>query len=231
MNIHSGHRQRLRDRYRTHGLDAFSPHEVLELLLCYALPRGDVNPLAHRLINHFGSLKGVFEASMEQLLSVEGVGPETATLLSMMLPLFRQYQLSAIGEMRYITNKADAIQFCTALLTGQQTEQFHMVCISSNMRLLGHRLIATGSMSEVPAYPRIVVETAMACNAYAVILCHNHPGGVPQPSAADFRVTHTLYSMLNCMNIRLLDHIIVTESHTYSMSQHNELTPPTAPKG
>ena len=88
--MHEGHRQRMRDRFRTEGLDNFAPHEVLELLLFYARARGDVNPLAHRLLETFGSLRGVLEAPVEHLCTVEGVGEETATLLSMMVPMFRR---------------------------------------------------------------------------------------------------------------------------------------------
>ncbi len=227
MTMHEGHRGRLRERFRTQGLDSFADHEALELLLCFARPRANMNPLAHRLIDHFGSLKGVFEAGVDQLLMVEGVGPETATLISMILPLYRQYQTSIRNESRYLCGREAAERYCTALLTGLRTERFYVVCVSSSMRLLGHRLIAEGSLSEVPAYPRLVIQAAMNHNAYGVFLCHNHPGGDARPSEADLATTRTLQNALGQLGIQLIDHFIVSDLGSYSLAQHNDLPPVT----
>ena len=98
MTMHDGHRCRLRERFRLEGLENFQPHEVLELLLFYARARGDVNPLAHTLLDTFGSLRGVLEAPVDQLTQVPGIGEETATLLSLMVPMFRRYELCICQE-------------------------------------------------------------------------------------------------------------------------------------
>lgn len=226
MTMHEGHRGRMRERFRAEGLDGFAPHEALELLLFYGRARGNVNPLAHELINAFGSLKGVLEARPEQLMAVKGVGEETATLISMIVPLFRQYQACVREEQPCITNRDDAKNYCVSLLAGWRTERFYVICLSVSGRVLGHRLISVGSLAEVSAYPRQVAETALNYNAYSVLLCHNHPGGSLRPSADDVQSTLRLKSLLGQMEIMLMDHIIVAGDAAYSMAQHGDLVEP-----
>lgn len=222
MTMHDGHRRRLRERFRLEGLENFQPHEVLELLLFYARARGDVNPLAHRLLDAFGSLKGVLEAPVDQLCAVEGVGEETATLISLMVPMFRRYEMCLCERSQRLTLYSDVQSYCRALLTGLRKERFYVISVSAQMKVLGQRIVAEGSLSEVPAYPRLVVETALNHNAYGVILCHNHPGGEAAASMGDVDVTRGLESMLARLGIALMDHIIVADGQTYSMVQHGD---------
>lgn len=225
MTMHAGHRQRMRERFRQEGLDGFAPHEVLELLLFYARARGNVNPLAHELLDTFGSLKGVLEARPEQLLQVEGVGEETATLLSLMVPMFRKYQECVCQERQFLNHCSAAEEYCTALLAGLRTERFYVISLSADMKVLGQRAVGEGSLTEVNAYPRLVVETALNYNAYGVLLCHNHPGGVAQPSDDDLASTRSIQDVLTRLNILLLDHIIVSGNDAYSMTMHGHLSP------
>lgn len=223
MTMHDGHRKRMRERFRKDGLDGFAPHEVLELLLFYGRARGDVNPLAHRLLDTFGSLKGVLEARPEQLMSVEGIGEESATLISLMLPMFRRYSACVCEERKRICNRTEATEYCKALLAGWRTEHFYAICLNAAGQVLGQRLIAEGSLTEVAAYPRLVVETALNYNAHSVVLCHNHPSGIPQPSQDDVDTTQDLMKLLGALHITLLDHIVVAGEQTYSMAYHGEL--------
>ena len=222
MTMHAGHRRRLRERFCLEGLENFQPHEVLELLLFYARARGDVNPLAHRLLDTFGSLKGVLEAPVDQLCAVDGIGEETATLISLMVPMFRRYELCICEEKRKLTRYSDVHEYCSALLTGLRKERFYVISLSSQMKLLGQRIVGEGTLSEVPAYPRLVVETALNHNAYGVILCHNHPSGEATPSIGDVDVTRELEVMLSRLGIVLVDHIIVSDGKTYSMANHGD---------
>ena len=222
---HAGHRARLRERFRREGLDGFAPHEVLELLLCYARARGDVNPVAHDLLDTFGSLKGVLEATPQQLTAVRGVGEEAATLLSMMVPLFRRYSLCLAEERRAIRSTAEAREYCRALLAGVRSERFWVICLGANRSVVGRRLVAEGTIGEVAAYPRIIVETALNQNAHGVIVCHNHPDGDAVPSPEDLEATHHLYRVLTALDIRLLDHVIVAGAETCSLAERGELAP------
>lgn len=224
MTMHEGHRQRLRERFRLEGLESFAPHEVLELLLFYARARGDVNPLAHLLLQTFGSLRGVLEAPADQLMRVPGIGEETATLLSLMVPMFRRYELCICEERKKLQNYREVKEYCSALLTGLRKERFYLISVSTQMRVVGLRLLAEGTLSEVPAHPRQVVETALNHNAYGVILCHNHPGGSARPSIGDVTVTQEIEGVLAHLGIALIDHIIVADGKVYSMIEHGDFT-------
>ena len=224
MTMHDGHRRRLRERFRLEGLENFQPHEVLELLLFYARARGDVNPLAHALLDTFGSLRGVLEAPVDQLTQVPGVGEETATLLSLMVPMFRRYELCICQERKRLMNCREVKEYCSALLTGLRKERFYVISMSTQMRVVGQRMLAEGTLSEVMAHPRMVVETALNHNAYGVILCHNHPGGSERPSMGDVDITVELESVLSKLGIALIDHVIVADGKVYSMIEHGDFS-------
>ena len=223
MTMHDGHRKRMRERFRMEGLEGFAAHEVLELLLFYAKARGDTNPLAHTLLDTFGSLKGVLEARPEQLMRVSGIGEETATMLSFILPLFRKYQESVCAQTVTLTRRVDAEMYCSALMSGLRSERLYLISLSTKATVVGQRVVGEGSLDEVPAYPRLVVEAALNHNAYGVLLCHNHPGGYPTPSESDIRMTQNIESVLNYLGIKLMDHIIIAGSGAYSMSMHGYL--------
>ena len=223
MTMHDGHRKRMRERFRENGMDGFAPHEVLELLLFYGRARGDVNPLAHALIDAFGSLQGVLEASPEQLMTVSGIGEETATLITMMVPLFRRYISSVLREKIAFTNRYDALDYARALMAGWRMERFYVVCLDADLRVLGHRLVAEGSLDEVQAYPRRVVEVALNYNAHSVVLVHNHPGGSVLPSVSDIDATRRLQRALEGLDIMLQDHIIVAGTEARSMVMEGDL--------
>lgn len=221
--MHEGHRKRMRERFRKEGLDGFADHEVLELLLFYGRARGDVNPLAHTLMDTFGSLQGVLEARPEQLMAVNGVGEETATLISFMLPAFRRYTACLCREKPRLTTHAEAKQYCKSLLSGWRTERFYVVGLNAEHEILGHRLIAEGSTGSVQVTPRLVAEAALNLNARGAILCHNHPGGTDWPSMQDLAVTKHIGQLLNTLEVELLDHVIVAGEKMYSMDEHGEV--------
>lgn len=216
-SIHAGHRERLRERFRTAGLQSFSEHEVLELLLTFAIPQKDVNPLAHELIARFGRLSHVLEADEAELLRVPGVGKNAAALLNMMPQLMRCYRKSALGERPVIVNFADARDYCMPLFLGAQQEHAYLICLDQSGRVLHPALLHTGTVDEVMLYPRLVVETALRHHAHAVLLAHNHPGGTAYASQADQETTLRLGAVLSQIGIRLVDHLIVADGHVHSM--------------
>ena len=223
-NPHLGHREKLRQRFiRENGLDHFEDHQILELLLFYANPRGDTNPIAHALLEQFGSLKGVLEARPEMLMTVTGVKETAATLISMVVPLTRVWNRCAMTEPDRIGNSREAEKYCLSILAGHRSERFYVVSLNAKCQVLGRRMISEGSLSEVSAYPRIVMETALNYNAHSVLLCHNHPGGTCAPSPEDIASTLQLQRLLNGVGILLLDHIIVANENTYSMVQHGDI--------
>ena len=223
-NVHTGHREKMRNRFiRDKGFENFEDHQILELLLFYANARGDTNPAAHRLIDTFGSLKGVLEARPEQLMAVEGIGKQAATLISMVVPLTRVWHRCAMEVPDRIGNSREAENYCLSILAGERTERFYVVSLNAKCNVLGRRKISEGSLSEVSAYPRMVMETALNYNAHSVLLCHNHPGGTCAPSPEDISSTIQLQRLLNGVGILVLDHITVAGDRTYSMIQHGDI--------
>ena len=223
-NPNAGHRGRLRERFRLNqGFEGFSDTEILELLMTYGSPLRDTKKVAKDLLEVFGSLKCVFEARPEQLMKVEGVGEVQATLISMAMPLSRVCAKCEMASPRQIANRRELENFCKSLLMGRRIEEFHVICVNAQCRIVGQRRIATGSLSEVSAYPRLVMETAIDYNAHSVFFCHNHPGGTCAPSAEDIATTQQLQRLLGGVGIVVLDHMIIAGAETYSMAQHGDL--------
>lgn len=228
---HDGHRERLRARYEQEGLSGFAPHEVLELLLTYAIPRVNTNPQAHRLIERFGSLHGVLEASQTELEQVEGIGPRASTLITMMVPLLRAYEQEKLLPRRKLATFADLAAFCHTLYLGVNNEQFYVLCFDAKLQLLATSLIASGSPAEVNVMPRLVVQELMRHNAVGAVISHNHPSGSPLPSAEDLAMTREISSILESVGIRLYDHVLIAGSREYSFFAHGLLngTPSVTP--
>ena len=215
---HGGHRLRMRERYIKQGnLDGFAPHEVLELFLYYAIPQKNVNSLAHELLNRFGSLHGVFNAAPEQLMQVKGIGEYASTFLNLFLPIARYAEKERIGNKMILSNRKEAEEYCIRLLAGERREVFYAVCMNGQMQILHNALIAKGSLSNVPAYPRVVAEAVLNHNAHSVIFCHNHPGGSVIPSQGDMEVTQQLAGLLKGLEVLMIDHMIVAEDKVFSM--------------
>ncbi|MBR6165523.1 MAG: DNA repair protein RadC [Clostridia bacterium] len=223
-NPHIGHREKLRNRFmQENGFESFEDHQILELLLFYANARSDTNPIAHALLDEFGSLKGVLEARPDMLARVHGVGERAATLISMVVPLTRVWNRCAMEVPDKISNSREAEKYCLSLLAGHRTEHFYVISLNAKCAVVGKRMISEGSLSEVSAYPRKVMETALNYNAHSVLFCHNHPGGTCAPSPEDIASTLQLQRLLNGVGILVLDHIIVANESTYSMIQHGDI--------
>ena len=214
---HSGHRQRMRERYLKQGLTGFAPHEVLELLLFYAIPQKNVNPLAHKLIDRFGSLYGVLNASPQQLIQVEGIGEYAATFLTLLQDAARQAMRTRGTDRVKLSTRQAAVDYCVRLLHGEKRELFYAVCLNGQMETLSDVLIAKGSLSDVPAYPRMVMDAVLTHNAHAVLLGHNHPSGSVAPSAQDLDATRVLSGLLSEIEVVLIDHLVVSENRAVSM--------------
>lgn len=222
--IHSGHRSRMRERFVSQGLEGFAEHEVLELVLFYAIPQRDVNPLAHKLLDHFGSLHRVMEAEQEELLQVEGIGEYAATLIRLFGQMGARIRQSRRNARVKIKNQREAREHCVQLLEGKRKEHFYLVCLNGEMEVVADALVASGSLNEVAAYPRLVAELALRHDAHTVVLCHNHPDGKAFPSQDDLDTTASLNDMLQRIGVVLADHIIVAGDEAFSFAANRFIT-------
>lgn len=216
--LHKGHRKRLRQKYQQVGLDKFKPHEILELLLHYAIPQIDTNELAHRLLKRFGSLANVLDADMDALMQVDGIGETAACLICFQRDMCRQYYNSKrkiVGQI--LLTKEDIKDRVNQLFYGVTVEQMHMICMDMDNRVISSEMICEGSIDTVPVYTRKIIACALRLNAKQVILAHNHPSGVLMPSQADRDATDMIAQALSYINVKLYDHIIVAGHHFSSM--------------
>lgn len=216
---HDGHRERLRERFKKDRGAGFAPHELLELLLTYAIPRVNTNPLAHQLISHFGSFHAVLDAKPEELMQVKGIGPQAAVLLSMFLPLLRQYDREKKRSPQQFKSFGELADYCHTLFIGENNEQLHLLCFDARLRLMADEVIASGTPDQVSATPRLIVQALMRHNAVGCVLVHNHPSGSPFPSPEDIDLTNHLQSILDGLDIRLYDHIIIAGHKEYSFTR------------
>lgn len=217
--MHEGHRERLRNRFLTEGLDNFEQHQVLELLLFYAIPRRDTNELAHELLRKYGSLAGVLEADPSDLAAHSGIGVNSAILLSMIPALSRMYFKDKWREKPELNSSTKAGEYAVALFAGKSYENFYVICLDTQNKVNFAALVHEGTINEAAVYPRLIVETALRHQANSVILAHNHPGGSLKPSEADIQVTKRISTGLNSISIKLVDHIIVAGDKYYSFAE------------
>lgn len=217
-NEHEGHRKRLKARFAKDGLDGFEPHNVLELLLFYVIPRGDTNPLAHRLINKFGSFSAVLEASPEELMKVEGVGEQTALFLTMLPQLARKYIADKNEEVHKISGYRDLGAYVVPKFIGRSKEAIMLIALDSKNRIISSNIIAEGDIDRVPVSRRQIMEEAIRTKAARVVLAHNHPKGLTVPSNEDIVLTQDVCKLLGEVGIELIDHIIVSNDDYISMA-------------
>jgi len=224
MGAHDGHRERLRNRFLTFGLDALEDHEVLELLLFYAIQRRDTNPLAHELIRVFGSLAGVMDASVSELEKVEGIGKHAASLVFLCKPLARRYGLSQNDKKEPLNSVYKCAHYLTPYFFGAKEEHAYLLCLDAKSRPICCREISSGSAISTDLPIRRATQVALDCNAVSVILSHNHPNTPCSPSSDDIAATTTLRQTLSSTGVVLLDHIVFGSDGYTSMAQCGMLT-------
>ncbi len=206
------------------SFENYSTEAALEFMLTTAGIRGDVPTIVSNMVEAFGSVKAVLEARPAQLLKVPGVTKKTAMLVSTIVPMVRVWERCNMDDEERISNNREAELFCRSLLMGERHEKFYVICLNARCKVLGYRKISDGSLSEVSAYPRMVLETALNFNAHSILLTHGHPGGTPAPSPEDINSTVQLQRLLNGVGIMVLDHLIIAGDKCYSMVMHNDIS-------
>jgi len=218
-----GHRGRLRQRFLAGGLDAFHDHEVLELLLTFAIPRRDVKPAGKALLEHFHSLSAVLDASAEELKAVAGIGSESAVLLTLIPRLLERYHKDRWRSVKTLSSTQEAVQYLMGHFQAERVEVFCLLALNSQNGLIAMERIQEGTVNRTAVFPRLVVEAALKHRATAVIFAHNHPSGNPEPSSADRQLTRKLKRLLHELDITVHDHIILAGNRYYSFAERGEM--------
>ena len=218
-NVHGMHRERMRDRFILNGIDNMSPHEALELMLYYVIPRCDTNPLAHELIDTFGSFSGVLDASVEDLAAIKGVGKKTAVFLKLFLDVNRFYEVDKTSNMKTFTTIDDVGRFLRPRFLGRRDELVIMLSLDTKNSLIAQQVLFEGNVNSVGFDIRKMVGSALRLNAANIILAHNHPGGVAVPSMKDVQTTEHLRNVMSGVNLKLLDHLVFAGEEFVSICQ------------
>ncbi len=218
-----GHRSRLRTRYRTVGEAGLADHELLELLLTYAIPRRDTKDLAKALLARFGSLTAVLEADAGSLEQVEGVGPAAATLVSLIRPLSVQLVLGKKPAGTALKSPEAAASFFQIKLKGLKDEEIHAAFVDAKNAVIATERLQRGTVDQSAIYVRQVMERALAHKASGFLLAHNHPSGDPAPSTHDRELTQAIKAAAATVGIRFLDHLIIGDTAPFSFKANGLL--------
>ena len=218
MGIHDGHREKMRQRFLKSGLDAFADHEALELLLYYAIPRRDTNPIAHALMERYGSLSAVLAAPVEDLKKVEGVGESAAILLKLAPQLYRKAKMSDAEQETILSSVERVGAYLLERFAGEKNEVVYQLCLDRKGKLLVCKKLGEGGVTSADLDIRRLVENALLTGASAVGLAHNHPSGVALPSRDDYAATDRAKTALAVVGVALTDHIIVADGDFVSMA-------------
>jgi DNA repair protein RadC len=204
-----GHRDRLRERADAGGLAALPDYEVLELLLFRSIPRGDVKPLAKRLLARFGSLGAVLGAGPEALRTVAGVGEAVALDLRLVQEAAVRTSREQVARRTVIASWSALLAYVKIALAHEPREQVRVLFLDKKNALLADEIVGHGTVDHAPVYPREVVRRALELSASALILVHNHPSGDPTPSQADVEITRQIVEASRTMKISVHDHLVV----------------------
>ena len=216
MGIHDGHRQRLKAEFLARP-DSFPDHKLLELLLFYANPRSDTNPLAHELLERFGSLAGVLDAPVEELCKVKGMGEHGAALLKAAKELTGRYLTARTQVDNIARTTRDYYALLRPYFFGARNEQTCLLCLDGKGKVLGVRRLGEGNVNAVAITTRLIAEAALSLNAAAVVLAHNHVSGLAFPSQDDIATTNGLAPFLSRMGVELLDHLSFVDDDMVSL--------------
>lgn len=217
-NLGEGHRERLRKRYIKSGLEGFNDYEVLELLLTYSIARKDVKPIAKELIEKFGTIDEIAKSDVKSLLEVDGIGEGSAVFLRLIGDIALTLYREKIEDKDILTikSKNSLLSYLRGEIGYSPREEFKILFLDSSNKLIASETLFYGTIDKSAIYPREIVERVIKNRAKSVIFAHNHPSGSISPSKKDIELTQYMYDSLKLLEIRLLDHIIITKNSYFS---------------
>jgi len=217
--IHEGHRQRLKERFLSEGLDSFQPHEVLEFLLFFGIQRRDTNALAHELISRYGSLSEVIDAPYEQLVQEKGMTANAAVLLKALPPISKVYLRDKQAPRQTLNSPKKLCAYFPDFFLGEMTEVIYLLTLDDALQPISCDRIAEGTVDAANCSVRLIAANALRHSASRVVLAHNHPRGFASPSNDDVLFTREICKSLRMLDIELVDHIIVAKEQSVSIRE------------
>lgn len=219
MELHSGHRQRLKERFFKSAQNTMPAYELLEMLLFLSNPRSDTKPIAKGLLGRYKTLSAVLSAQGEELKLVKGVGDSALFAFKLVREIASRIGSEKIDKKEVLDNWQDLVNYCKILAGQIEREEFWVIFIDSKNMVVKEHMIP-GTIDRVSVYPREIVRSALLANAYSAVIMHNHPSGNVRPSEADLELTREVQEALALVNIELLDHIIVSQGSHFSFKHH-----------
>ena len=199
----------MRARFIRSGSDSFADHELLELLLFYAIPRENTNGMAHDLLERFGSIHGVASAQIDELMLVDGIGERAAVLIKLAMTFAKRCSFEELGSPKKLDSLEKIVQYGKSLFMGSNTETVYLLLFNNALSLIDCRCVAFGSINEVRPIVRIIAERSITKKASSALILHNHPKGVAEPSDNDLHFSHLVDHELDILGVYLVEHVII----------------------
>ena len=209
----------MKEEFLTRGVEGWPDHRIVELLLFYAIPQGDVNPLAHELVDRFGSLEGVLDALPEELMKVKGMGEHSVTLLKLIPAVTGRYLEGRTGPGTIIHTAAEAGHVLAPYFYGVRNEMVYILCLDAKEKLLGVKKISEGNNTNSDVTIRRVAEECLALRASFCYLAHNHVSDIALPSPADMNTTSVIRAALEPLGVHLVDHLVFSDGDLVSIQE------------
>ena len=207
-----GHRERLRERFVTHGAEGMADYELLEMVLFRILPRRDTKPIAKTLMERFGSFSEVLAAPAKLLEEIDGLGPMAVTDLKVILAAAQRFSRDGIRYRPILASWNELIEYCHSQMAFEAKEQFRILFLDKKNMLIADEVQQIGTVDHTPVYTREVIKRTLELSATAIILLHNHPSGDPTPSSADIHMTKAIIDVAKPLGITVHDHVIIGKS-------------------
>lgn len=217
---HTGHRARLREKYAKSGADSFHDYELMELLLTYAIPQRDVKPIAKELFKKFHSFSGIIDAPLAEIAKTPGLGEYSSILIKLVRDISSAYLAARMREQDILTSPESVTNFARMKLSGHEDESFMVIYLNTKNHVSDYEIIQTGTVDRAVIYPRSLIKKSLASNASGVIIVHNHPSGICDPSEEDKTLTIAIKNAVEAVNIRFLDHLIVGKCGYFSFFEN-----------
>ena len=217
--LHQKHRERLKEKFLEFGLDGLEDHELVEILLFYAIPRQNTNEIAHRLINEFGRLSDILEADTENLMRIKGISKHSAVLFKLILASINKYMNEQNDIVNAMLTPKNINKYIKNLFYGHTNEVAYALLLDKDCVVKKVKKLSSGTVNAAPLYPREVVKLAVNERYPYMLLAHNHPNGNAMPSQNDFKITKTIELALNFVDVRLVDHVIVSGDDVISLAK------------